>query len=49
MNREKEGEKERERKRRKAFPYVLDMASYATVVSVKIKSPGLGIKINNST
>lgn len=55
MNREKEkeGEKEREmggeRNRRTAFPNVLDMATYATVVSVKIKSPGLGIKINNST
>lgn len=55
MNKEKEKEKERdmggerERKRRKAFPNVLDMASYATAVSVRIKSPGSGIKINNST
>lgn len=37
------------RKRREAFPNVLDMVSYATVVPVKIKSPGSGIKINNST
>lgn len=47
--REREGGGDRERKRREAFLNALDMASYATVVPVKIKPPGSGIKINNST
>lgn len=57
---EKEKEKRRRRRRkrrrrgrgrgrrREAFLNVLGMASYVTVVPVKMKSPGSGIKINNN-